>query len=101
MSVRSEFSCGFESVLKRVPARVIWEAEYAGAALKCAKSLAFSGPPPFNVGPKFLDEKHTVGRAAIQVALPPVKGESTITAASTWRLELLELWDVYKGPSLK
>ena len=46
MSVRSEFSYDSKSVLKRVPARVIWGAEYTGAALKCAKLLAISGPPP-------------------------------------------------------
>ena len=38
--------------------------------------------------------------AAIQVALPPVEGESTITAAATWRLELLELRGVYEGRAL-
>ena len=46
MSVRSEFSCDSKSVLKRGPARVSWGAEYGGADLKYAKSLAFSGPPP-------------------------------------------------------
>ena len=46
MSVRSEFSCNYESVLKRVPPRVIWGAEYAGAAAKGAKLGPFSGPPP-------------------------------------------------------
>ena len=45
MSLRSEFSYDSKSVLKCVPGRVIWGAEYAGAALKCAKLLAFSGPP--------------------------------------------------------